>query len=99
MNFSALGNFLVQAIITAFLTYALGHWLTLYWNVRQKRREAALITEERFWKQYGKFFVIWKMSDYSFEEDPKKKSDTKMKLFERIMDAESDMEGILLKLI
>jgi hypothetical protein len=99
VNLSSLAGFVLQAVFTAFLAALIGQRFSMYWHLREKRRELALDAQNRFWRLYGQAFVIWKRWNYSFEEDPAKQPEMRAKLLDRIMEAEAEMEGILLKLI
>ena len=103
--------FFIQAVMTALLTILVGQRFSFYWHLRQKRKELALMTGERFWYCYGEFYVIWKLWNYGFppkrgpdgeiipDETDVPSEELKRELMIRITDCEREMEGILLKLL
>lgn len=54
----------IVAIITLGFGWLVGQRLTVYWAIRQKRRELELSAVNEFYKLYGEFFAVWKLWSY-----------------------------------
>ena len=49
----------------ALVTLAVG---SLYWTIRQKKRESLLATTDQFYAAYGEFFAVWKLWGQTLSE-------------------------------
>jgi hypothetical protein len=95
---------LLTPFLTALFAVLLGYPLARYWQERQKRRELALATTDKFYRVYGDFFKVWKLWNYTFIPHPsgdevtaEEREETRVLLSDRITSAESELEGIIVK--
>jgi hypothetical protein len=90
------------AILTVLLTGLVGAGLTLFWNVRQKRREMDLAAAERFASLYGEFFATWKVwNSHVRERDtlpPADRARVHADILSRATTAEAGVESTLVRL-
>jgi hypothetical protein len=91
---------IIIVIITLGISWLIGHRLTVYWAIRQKRRELELTVENEFYKLYGEFFSVWKLWAYcvSPRKGLKVSEMTRWSLLERACAAEGALEAIFVKL-
>jgi hypothetical protein len=87
-------------IITLMLGWAVGQRLTLYWSLRQKRKELDLSAADTFSGLYGEFFGIWKLWNYYLRGAAIESSQDagKWDLLNRAARAEGQMEAMMVKL-
>lgn len=91
---------LAIALISLAFTWLIGHRLTTYWALRQKRKELALIAIERFYGHYGEFCAIWKLWNQALKElasTPDKLEERRRSLLDRATAMEAGVEAMLLK--
>lgn len=93
-------NQVVQTVVGFILTAVVGAALTVFWNLRQKRREIDILLSQDFFYLYGEFFAVWKLWNYAVgDTDIESIPNTyQWDLLQRITAAESKVEAILMKL-
>jgi hypothetical protein len=91
---------LAIALVSLAFTWLIGHRLTAYWAVRQRRKELALMAVERFHSHYGEFCAIWKLWDQvlsEFASKSDKLEESRRALLDRATNMEAGVEATLLK--
>lgn len=88
-------------LLTLLLTWLVGQRLIVFWNIRQKRREADLNAARDFHSAYGEFFAVWKLWDACLQG---RLSDVvggtaRWELLKRASSAEATYEALLVKLV
>ncbi len=89
------------SIVTLGLGWLVGQRLTVYWAIRQKRREIEISTLHEFYRLYGEFFSIWKQWAYCCNPPDGQMTildTTRWSLMERACAAEGTMESIFVTL-
>jgi hypothetical protein len=91
---------IIVAIITLSLGWLVGQRLTIYWAIRQKRKELELLAVAEFYKLYGEFFAVWKLWAYHVAppDELTFPDSTRWSLLERACAAEGALESIFVKL-
>jgi hypothetical protein len=92
---------LLTVALTLAATWFVGHRLATTWAIRQKRKELALLTMERFYGHYGEFSAIWKLWREANRDKFQlvaKLEERKTSLLERAAAMEAGVEATLLKL-
>lgn len=90
----------IVAIVTLSFGWLVGHRLTAYWAIRQKRKELELSAVNEFYKLYGEFFAVWKLWAY-YVHSAKELSipeTIRWELLQRASIAEGSLESIFVKL-
>ena len=97
--FQALLNIIV-AVITLGLGWLIGQRLTVYWAIRQKRKELELAAVNGFYELYGEFFSVWKAWAYIHTNivSENERSNLRWSLLERACATEGKLEAIFVKL-
>jgi hypothetical protein len=91
---------LATALVTLAFTWVIGHRLTAYWAIRQKRKELALMAMERFCSHYGEFCAIWKLWNQALKDlaaTPDRLDERRRALLDRATAMEAGVEATLLK--
>lgn len=94
---------IIVAIITLSFGWLVGQRLTVYWAIRQKRRELELSAVNEFYRLYGEFFAVWKLWSYylgfAWADDNLRFPDvTRWELLQRASAAEGALESLFVKL-
>ncbi|MCK4821023.1 hypothetical protein KA005_34980 [bacterium] len=92
---------IIVSLVTLGLGWIVGQRLTVYWAIRQKRRELEISALKEFYRLYGEFFSIWKQWAYccnSRDDQIDFPRTTRWSLMERACAAEGAMEGIFVTL-
>lgn len=91
---------LTVSIIVLGLTWFVGQRLTVYWNLRQKRKELQISTAHEFQALYGEFFAVWKLWNYYIRDiGPGYFPEiSRWDLLERASNAEARMESVFVQL-
>jgi hypothetical protein len=97
--FNALLDILV-ATVTLSLGWFVGQRLTVYWGLRQKRKELELAAASRFYELYGEFFAVWKLWSYYLKQDADQQDsgNERWELLARASAAEGELEALFVKL-
>lgn len=85
------------AVVGLLWASTLGHYFTVQWNIRQKKRELALVASREFHKLYGIFFSLWKKWEYLLKTTPDGSEERRKLLFEAC-DAEGNVESLFVAL-
>lgn len=93
----------IVAITTLSFGWLVGQRLTVYWAIRQKRRELELSAVNEFYKLYGEFFAVWKLWAYYLDSvnsanKLKFPDTTRWELLQRASAAEGALESVFVKL-
>jgi hypothetical protein len=90
----------IVATITLGLGWLVGQRLTVFWAIRQKRRELELAAVNEFYGLYGEFFAIWKAWVYNISDEVQIEMPeaTQWSLLKRACIAEGKLEAIFVKL-
>lgn len=89
--FTVLGSSIILG-----LTWTVGRWWQVRWQMEQKRREGRLEMQRVLAEQYGEFFAVWKMWNYAMLDAAKPPSDDRRaSLLERAVTAEGRVEAVL----
>lgn len=91
---------ILVTVITLGLGWLVGQRLTVFWAIRQKRRELELAAVSGFYSLYGEFFAIWKTWAYCRSGHVTLESSEAIRwsLLERACVAEGKLEAIIVKL-
>jgi len=91
---------LLSNLITLLLGWIVGQRLTVYWNVKQKRKEMQMIAAEKFQGLYGEFFSVWKLWNYYIRDIGPSAfpNASRWELLNRVSIAESSMEALFVRL-
>lgn len=91
---------LVGSGILLLLAWLIGQRLTVFWNLRQKKKENDLATARDFHSLYGEFFAIWKQWNIYLKtsENESLPETARWNLLERSCIAEGRLESILVRL-
>jgi hypothetical protein len=92
---------IVVAVVTLSFGWLVGQRLTVYWAIRQKRRELELSAVNEFYKLYGEFFTVWKLWSYyldSIKFALTLPDATRWELLQRASAAEGALESVFVKL-
>jgi len=90
---------LLSNLITLLLGWIVGQRLTVYWNVKQKRKEMQMIAAEKFQGLYGEFFSVWKLWNYYIRDIGPSAfpNASRWELLNRVSIAESSMEALFVR--
>lgn len=96
---------LVIAVVVVGLGWLVGQRLTVYWAIRQKRRELDLQAVNEFYRLYGEFFAIWKLWNYYLDSTSDRSrynftppEATRWSLLHRASAAEGSLESLFVKI-
>jgi hypothetical protein len=96
---------LVVSVVTLGLGWFVGQRLSIYWAIRQKRRELELAAVSEFYKLYGEFFAVWKLWNELYPEGgsikqskPFEEGSLRWELLRRASNAEGALESLFVKL-
>lgn len=95
---------LVVSVVTLGLGWFIGQRLSIYWAIRQKRRELELAAVSEFYKLYGEFFAVWKLwnefckGSSSIKQSQSLGDSTRWELLQRASNAEGSLESLFVKL-
>lgn len=91
---------ILVAVVTLSLGWLVGQRLTVYWAIRQKRRELELAALTEFYRLYGEFFTVWKLWAYCQNSnlDLALPDFTRWELLKRASTSEGALESLLVKL-
>jgi hypothetical protein len=96
---------LLVSVVTLGLGWFVGQRLSIYWAIKQKRRELELAAVSEFYKLYGEFFAIWKLWNQLCREDSSTKqsksfeeNSPRWELLRRASNAEGSLESLLVKI-
>jgi hypothetical protein len=96
---------LIVSLVTLGIGWLVGQRLSIYWAIRQKRRELELAAVSEFYKLYGDFFAVWKLWNEFYtqgssinQSKPFEDDSIHWKLLQRASNAEGALESLFVKL-